>query len=171
MTDWKSVEMAVCQGDKEFNLILDCPPGKYYYKFYVNNEWVVDESQPVSSYMVRKPSGSGHKSSKMAKANVITVKQEDMEVFQALACDSFATRYYATFHEYVTQPLPNISGLSTNTVIKTGASISPSLKALPAAQLPLPALPFCPHNYSTLCLTKKLVMVVIQWFYQNCLLM
>merc|ERR1712038_1067909 len=31
MTDWKSVEMAVCKGETDFNLILDCAPGKYYY--------------------------------------------------------------------------------------------------------------------------------------------
>ena len=84
------MEMGKCKDEKEFNLILECVPGKYYYKFYVNNDWVVDESQPISSYMQRKPSTS--KGSKVAKANVITVKQEDVEVFEALACDSFAIR-------------------------------------------------------------------------------
>ena len=94
MTNWKSVEMAVCKGDKEFNLILDCAPGKYFYKFCVDGQWCVDESQPISTVMCRKVSGGGHnKSGKVVKANVITVKQEDMCVFQALACDSFATRY------------------------------------------------------------------------------
>ena len=58
MTDWKSVEMARCKGEKDFNLILDCSPGKYFYKFFVNNEWCVDESQTISSYMTRKPSGT-----------------------------------------------------------------------------------------------------------------
>ena len=90
MNDWKSVEMARCKGEKDFNLILDCSPGKYYYKFFVNNEWCIDESQPISTYMARKASAS--KPSKMAKANVIKVKQEDKEVFEALACDSFAIK-------------------------------------------------------------------------------
>ena len=90
MTDWKSVEMAVCKGDKEFNLILDCAPGKYYFKFYANNEWCVDDSQPIFTTMSRKLSGGSSK--KVQKWNMITVKPTDMEVFQALACDSFSVK-------------------------------------------------------------------------------
>ena len=58
MTDWKSVEMARCKGEKDFNLILDCSPGKYFYKFYVNNEWCIDDSQPISTYTMPKKSSS-----------------------------------------------------------------------------------------------------------------
>jgi len=91
MTDWKSVEMARCKGEKDFNLILDCSPGKYFYKFYVNNEWCIDDSQPISTYTMPKKSSST-KGAKLVKANVIKVKQEDKEVFEALACDSFAVK-------------------------------------------------------------------------------
>ena len=58
MTDWKSVEMARCKGEKDFNLILECSPGKYFYKFYVNNEWCIDDSQPISTYTMPRKSNS-----------------------------------------------------------------------------------------------------------------
>ena len=58
MTDWKSVEMARCKGEKDFNLILECSPGKYFYKFYVNNEWCIDDSQPISTYTMPRKSTS-----------------------------------------------------------------------------------------------------------------
>ena len=58
MTDWKSVEMARCKGEKDFNLILECSPGKYFYKFYVNNEWCIDDSQPISTYTMPRKSSS-----------------------------------------------------------------------------------------------------------------
>merc|ERR1711899_316911 len=90
MTDWKSVEMVRLKGEKDFKWILDCSPGKYFYKFFVNNEWRIDESQPISSYLTRKQSAT--KGSKLAKANVIKVKQADKEVFEALACDSFSIK-------------------------------------------------------------------------------
>jgi 1,4-alpha-glucan branching enzyme len=91
MTDWKSLEMGICAGESDFNFVIDCSPGKYHYKFCVDNDWCIDESQPFASYAKRKNSfGTG---SRVTKANVITVKPEDFEVFEALACDSFATRY------------------------------------------------------------------------------
>ena len=58
MTDWKSVEMARCKGEKDFNLIIECSPGKYFYKFYVNNEWCIDDSQPISTYTMPRKSSS-----------------------------------------------------------------------------------------------------------------
>ena len=58
MTDWKSVEMVRLKGEKDFKWILECPPGKYFYKFFVNNEWRIDESQPISSYLTRKQSAT-----------------------------------------------------------------------------------------------------------------
>ena len=58
MTDWKSVEMARCKGEKDFNLIIECSPGKYFYKFYINNEWCIDDSQPISTYTMPRKSSS-----------------------------------------------------------------------------------------------------------------
>ena len=81
--------MGHCTGESTFDLVLECLPGKYYYKFYVNNEWVVDESLPMTSYFRR---SSGSFGSKTVMANVIIVKAEDNEVFEALACDSFSIK-------------------------------------------------------------------------------
>jgi len=89
MTNWKTVEMCRLKGEIDFNLILDCFPGKYFYKFCVDTEWCLDESQAVVSYMRKSSTGIGNK---VVRANVITVKVEDNCVFEALACDSFATR-------------------------------------------------------------------------------
>ena len=81
--------MAKMQGETEFNLILEVLPGKYYYKFYANNEWCIDETLPMSGYLRKTSAGLGNR---LVQANVITVKSEDVNVFEALACDSFATR-------------------------------------------------------------------------------
>ena len=81
--------MGRCKGETDYNLILDCLPGKYFYKFCVDTEWCLDESQAVASYMRKNSTGIG---TKVVRANVITVKAEDKCVFEALACDSFATR-------------------------------------------------------------------------------
>ena len=88
-TEWKSVQMAKVQGETEFNLIMEVLPGKYYYKFYANNEWCIDESLPMSGHLRKTSTGLGNR---LVQANVITVKPEDLNVFEALACDSFATR-------------------------------------------------------------------------------
>ena len=53
---------------------------RYYYKFCVDGVWCYDESQRV---MVSKTD---------VKANVQSVNHEDREVFEALACDSFAVK-------------------------------------------------------------------------------
>mgnify|MGYP002045086427 CR=1 FL=1 len=74
---------------KEFNLIMELLPGKYYYKFYANNEWCIDESLPMSGHLRKTSTGLGNR---LVQANVVTVKAEDVNVFEALACDSFATR-------------------------------------------------------------------------------
>ena len=81
MNDWRSRPMASFgQDESNFVAIIDCVPGKYYYKFCVDGKWTHDESQPL---MLSKTE---------VKANVMTVKPEDREVFEALACDSFATK-------------------------------------------------------------------------------
>ena len=75
--------------------MLECTPGKYYYKFCVDNEWVIDESLPTTSYF-RRHSGHAYGAfgqQKNVVANVIVVKAEDNEVFEALACDSFSIKY------------------------------------------------------------------------------
>jgi len=96
MTQWKTIEMGHCTGESTFDLVLECLPGKYYYKFYVNNEWVVDESLPMTSYFRR---SSGSFGPKTVMANVIIVKAEDNEVFEALACDSFSIKSDSKFPE------------------------------------------------------------------------
>ena len=53
---------------------------RYYYKFCVDGVWCFDESQRV---MVSKTD---------VTANVQSVNHEDREVFEALACDSFAAK-------------------------------------------------------------------------------
>lgn len=103
MTNWKTVEMGHITGETTYDIVLECVPGKYYYKFCVDNEWVVDESLPMTSYFKRssgsQKSGSQKSSSqksfsgpKTIMANVIKVKAEDNEVFEALACDSFSIK-------------------------------------------------------------------------------
>jgi len=94
MTQWKTLEMGHCTGETTFDLVLECTPGKYYYKFFVDNEWVIDESLPTTSYF-RRPSGHAYGAfgqQKNVVANVIVVKAEDNEVFEALACDSFSIK-------------------------------------------------------------------------------
>lgn len=98
MIEWQSREMAALKDESNFLAIIglssippekskekcisftDCLPGKYYFKFCVDGEWKHDESQPLVV------------STQEVTANVITVKPEDSEVFEALACDSFATK-------------------------------------------------------------------------------
>ena len=83
-----------CTGETTFDLVLECTPGKYYYKFFVDNEWVIDESLPSTSYF-RRHSGHAYGAfgqQKNVVANVIVVKAEDNEVFEALACDSFSIK-------------------------------------------------------------------------------
>ncbi len=94
MTGWRSVEMAVfLEKEKgvmtDYYAIVDCFPGRYYFKFCVDGEWMVDDRQPIESNVRKNSFGAGHK---VVKANVITVKPEDHEVFDALACDSFAVK-------------------------------------------------------------------------------
>lgn len=78
--------MATLKDESYFVCIIDCLPGKYYYKFWVDGNWCHDESQPL---LISKDE---------VKANVMTVKMEDREVFEALACDSFATKKKDSFN-------------------------------------------------------------------------
>ena len=93
MTQWKTVEMGHITGETTYDIVLECVPGRYYYKFCVDNEWVVDESLPIASYFKRLSSmQKSYSGPKTIMANVITVKAEDNEVFEALACDSFSIK-------------------------------------------------------------------------------
>ena len=47
MTEWRSREMAALKDECSFLAIIDCWPGKYFYKFWVDGKWCHDESQPV----------------------------------------------------------------------------------------------------------------------------
>lgn len=60
----------------DFVTIIDLPEGEHEYKFFVDGEWKHDPSMRLTE------STSG------TKNNLITVKQSDFEVFQALANDS-----------------------------------------------------------------------------------
>ncbi|KAG5875358.1 hypothetical protein JTB14_027679 [Gonioctena quinquepunctata] len=73
-TNWQTIPMVKSYGD--FVAIVDLPEGEHQYKFYVDGEWKND----MSSKIVEDDGG--------AKNNMITVKQSDFEVFQALAKDS-----------------------------------------------------------------------------------
>ncbi|XP_074038127.1 5'-AMP-activated protein kinase subunit beta-1 [Leptinotarsa decemlineata] len=73
-SNWQTIPMVKSYGD--FVAIVDLPEGEHQYKFYVDGEWKNDPSNKV----VEDDSG--------AKNNLITVKQSDFEVFQALAKDS-----------------------------------------------------------------------------------
>lgn len=60
----------------DFVTIIDLPEGEHEYKFCVDGEWKHDPAMRLTD-------NSGG-----AKNNLITVKQSDFEVFQALANDS-----------------------------------------------------------------------------------
>lgn len=60
----------------DFVTIIDLPEGEHQYKYYVDGEWKNDPGNKV----VETEEGT--------KNNLITVKQSDFEVFQALDKDS-----------------------------------------------------------------------------------
>lgn len=102
MTEWQSREMASFHDESTFLAIIDCWPGNFFFKFFVNGRWCHDESQPV---LISKDN---------VVANVLTVKAEDSEVFEALACDSFAAK---------TRHLPRLGYQSWSQVIPLGEEV------------------------------------------------
>ncbi|XP_018577665.1 5'-AMP-activated protein kinase subunit beta-1-like isoform X2 [Anoplophora glabripennis] len=72
-TNWQTIPMVKSHGD--FVTIIDLPEGEHKYKYYVDGEW---KNDPTSKIVDE----DGE------KKNLITVKQSDFEVFQALAKDS-----------------------------------------------------------------------------------
>ncbi|XP_060530496.1 5'-AMP-activated protein kinase subunit beta-1 isoform X1 [Cylas formicarius] len=73
-SNWETIPMVKSHGD--FVTIIDLPEGEHQYRYYVDGEWKNDPHSKV----VENESGE--------KKNLITVKQSDFEVFQALAKDS-----------------------------------------------------------------------------------
>ncbi|XP_046738279.1 5'-AMP-activated protein kinase subunit beta-1 isoform X1 [Diprion similis] len=73
-TEWKTLPMVKSHGD--FVTIIDLPEGEHQYKFYVDGEWRHDPGLKIVD------NGLG------SKNNLVSVKQSDFEVFQALAKDS-----------------------------------------------------------------------------------
>ena len=70
MTNWKSYEMGALKDESYFIAVIECLPGKYYYKFCVDGIWCHDASQPFIS-----------SNQNDVKANLMMVKLEDREVF------------------------------------------------------------------------------------------
>ncbi len=99
---------------------------RYYYKFCIDGDWGVDDKQPVESNVRKNSYGAGHK---IVKANVITVKPEDHEVFEALACDSFAVKPYTTSDEdgWGQNKPKNLGGLPARLIVGSrAAGVNPS---------------------------------------------
>lgn len=75
-SDWKAIPMVKSHAD--FVTIIDLPEGEHQFKYCVDGEWMHDPSHKV----VQGEEG---------KTNTISVKNQDFEVFQALAADSEIT--------------------------------------------------------------------------------
>lgn len=73
-TGWKTLPMVKSHGD--FVTIIDLPEGEHQYKFCVDGEWRHDPGLNLVD------NGMG------SKNNLVSVRQSDFEVFQALAKDS-----------------------------------------------------------------------------------
>ncbi|XP_077301836.1 5'-AMP-activated protein kinase subunit beta-1 [Arctopsyche grandis] len=73
-TEWKTLPMVKSHGD--FVTIIDLPEGEHQYKFYVDGEWKHDPDLKLID------NGMG------SKNNLVSVKNSDFEVFQALAKDN-----------------------------------------------------------------------------------
>uniref|UniRef100_A0A146LRV0 5'-AMP-activated protein kinase subunit beta-1 n=1 Tax=Lygus hesperus TaxID=30085 RepID=A0A146LRV0_LYGHE len=76
-TNWKSIPMV--KSHQDFVTIIDLPEGDHQFKFFVDGQWRHD---PVHD-IVDNDLGT--------KNNLISVKNTDFEVFQALAMDSKST--------------------------------------------------------------------------------
>lgn len=92
-SNWKTIPMVKSHGD--FVTIIDLPEGEHQYKFYVDGEWKHDPSSKVIE------NGMG------SKNNLVSVKNTDFEVFQALAMDSEGGGNSSQQSEY-SQEIPQI---------------------------------------------------------------
>lgn len=68
-------KIPLARSTNDFSTIIDLQPGPHEYKFMVDGKWVVDDNQPKTSNEM----GSEN--------NVITIDEEDFEVFDALDKD------------------------------------------------------------------------------------
>lgn len=73
-SEWKALPMVKSHGD--FVTIIDLPEGEHQFKFYVDGEWRHD------------PKLKNVENEVGSKNNMVSVRQSDFEVFQALAKDS-----------------------------------------------------------------------------------
>lgn len=73
-SEWKALPMVKSHGD--FVTIIDLPEGEHQFKFYVDGEWRHD------------PKLKNVENDVGSKNNMVSVRQSDFEVFQALAKDS-----------------------------------------------------------------------------------
>ncbi|XP_036331131.1 5'-AMP-activated protein kinase subunit beta-1 [Rhagoletis pomonella] len=91
---WKPLPMARSHGN--FVAIIDLPEGDHQYKFYVDGEWKHD------------PKLKSIENEDGIKNNLVSVRQSDFEVFQALAKDSENAPNYAEreYSQEVPQPKP-----------------------------------------------------------------
>ncbi|CAD6187278.1 unnamed protein product [Caenorhabditis auriculariae] len=71
---WRS-KIPLVKSTADFCTILDLEPGKHEYKFMVDNKWVVDDNQ------LKTADNLG------GENNIITIDQDDFEVFDALDKD------------------------------------------------------------------------------------
>lgn len=74
-SDWKALPMVKSHGD--FVTIIDLPEGEHQFRFFVDGEWKHDPK--LKNY------DDGNNGE---KKNLVSVRQSDFEVFQALAKDS-----------------------------------------------------------------------------------
>jgi 5'-AMP-activated protein kinase, regulatory beta subunit len=82
------------QGD--FVTIVDLPEGEHEYKFLVDGEWKYDSGKVTRIYstffftklIINLLYQAITDSNEGSKTNLVSVKQSDFEVFQALAIDS-----------------------------------------------------------------------------------
>lgn len=91
---WKPIPMARSHGN--FVAIIDLPEGDHQYKFCVDGEWKHD------------PKLKSIENDDGIKNNLVSVRQSDFEVFQALAKDSENAPNYAEkeYSQEVPQPKP-----------------------------------------------------------------
>ncbi|XP_013780014.1 5'-AMP-activated protein kinase subunit beta-2-like [Limulus polyphemus] len=76
-SNWEPIKMIHSHGDCV--LILDLAEGEHQYKFLVDGQWHHNPNEPICD------NGMG------SKNNVVRVRKEDFEVFEALAMDSVNT--------------------------------------------------------------------------------
>lgn len=78
-----TAKIPLVKSRQDFYTIVDLPEGTHQYKYYIDGQWICDNSQD------KVPNSFG------TENNVITVKSSDFEVFEALGIDNAATGHQA----------------------------------------------------------------------------